>query len=1175
MAETSLARYFQQTGKQAVTTPLSVADTGAAYGTVNNVANTVPDAVDTSAASIGGALQDLAGAVDEIAQRDEKFWVQKTMSEIDGFDRNLWDTSVSGATNGAQGFTQNYLGNLDKRYDDARKSAPSTRALRTLDVEILNHRTQRSAAAEGFETQEKYEFRRDTVLNEADNFSQEMQRAPGIPVYEPTGALVQPGMPAGQSPAKASGYFSTGTTLGNGVNLPDNIAEWQSRYYVPRDFADGKSMSDRSGPVVIEKQVLSNLDWVTDQFGHGKLQINSGYRSPESNVARAGSGPDGPHTHANAIDVQVRDLPQSERNRLYSLFRAAGANAFGFGHGVLHVEWRKGDGIGKGRDGDFEWTYGGAAKYDRVPVAGPSVIAGTSTIEGQSWATPNQYPYLAAVKLTAQNETGAYDLAAGSMTIAKEGDNTLSYGILGLNTSGMLPAFVREYGEKLGLTAKPGSAEFSAQWQKAVRDNPQDVVNAQLAFHSSKIVAPAQRNIIAAGAKDVANDPRAIAFAADMVVQYGEKIASYRLKAGAGATNVAAFINAVSEDAKRNIDRDFSTALGNDPSIRRGLLNRIDNRARDAMTVVNGVGATATGNVPAWEGPTPDIENVPGYHDRMRRIDEMVDTMGGTPNQRRDMKRELRANVTRAWLSRVAEVNPPAAMSALMSGRYDEDLTLTDTSSLRTSTEAAYRSFENEIRNRQKELISNLKTEAETLAADEAASLEATGKSLGRLTDSHMSVLSDQQKSELDYAKYKYETTREIANATNAELPALLEERKPEGDGFAEEQRRYDFAVQKIQERIKAQQNDPAGYVVSTSDALNQSWQEALASNDPVKVSSTIEAIRAAQKRMGIPEGDIKSIPQATMMGNRDALQNAETADAAFNTFMQMRNVFGGQFANVVADMEKGGLAKGWGDVNDLVQSGDILLGKSLARVVHAKAYKEDVTLGVNLAKAGQKEAARLIFDGRVRRAEVPNIIPTGKDEDFDQSSLQIIGDYLGDSLMQSPATMQAAREAALSIYAVDAVLGEKLSGEKLRQSLETATGGVLEYNSDGAAGKFIAPVYGMSQEQFDTIIANVDDKALEGAFIGFSMQPEPVTASMLRGSLQFVSSGNGRYFLRYPGAGLARNADGGNFEIKFEDLMKSATPKGAQENPSDPYSPGGVLSNYDPETGLWKGPQK
>lgn len=1162
MAETSLARYFQQTSRPAVLTPLSVADTGA-------------EKIGAAIAGVGNQITDVAN---QIQQRDDQFWVQKTMSDIDGYNRDLWSTSVNNAKDGAPDFEKNYLGSLDERYQQARDSAPSVSARRMLDSELLQHRTQAAAKAQGFAVEEKYQYRRDAILQEGDNFQQELFRAPGVPAYEPSEGLTPPGLVPGTVGAKAEDYYSSGTTLHSGLALPDNLSEWQSRYYSPRDFADGKNVQDRSGAVVIAKPVLHALDWVTDQFGHGKLDINSGYRSSESNLARASSGPDGPHTKGKAMDVKVAGLPQGERDRLYSLFRAAGANAFGFGQNFMHVEWRPG--TGNGRDGDFEWTYPGASKYNRVPVAGPDVRNSAQAGDpGFIDGNPNQYPYLGMVKMTAASETGSHDLAAASMTVAREGDGSISYGALGLNSNGMMRSFVDEYGQQLGLTARPGSDEFNTQWQNAVRANPQSVINAQLKFHQAHIVGPAQRMIAGAGAADVSNDPRVIAFAGDMMVQYGPEIAAKRLAAGAGAKSAAAFINAVSEDARRNIDADFSTALGNDPSMRQGLLNRIDRRAAGAMNVM-GIQTTAAVGVPRWDGPTPDIEAIPGYSDRMRRIDAMVDTMGGSPEDRRKIKRELKAGVVRSWLTRVSQVNPPAAMAALMSGRYDDDLAISDTTSLYGTAQESYRKFEADIRRQHKELMDNLRTETSALYSDEKASLAATGQGLGKLTDAHRAVMTDDQKSDLQYAKFQYDVTKQIAGAKTQDLPAILEGLKPEGQGFAEEQRRYDFAQKQIDARMKMQANDPAGYVLGSSEQLSKLWQDAISSNDPQKISAAISTIRDAQAHIGISPENIRSMPQASMVQAEDLLQKSEDADQAFARFMELRASYGDQMDNVISDMETKGLTRGWKDVNDLVSSGNVLLAKSLARVVHANEYKDDVKLGVRLAENGQPEVARMIFDGRLRRHEIAGLTPTGKDAEFDMNTNQVMNDYLGDSLSQAPSLMAAAREAGLSVYAVGSNPGEALDGTRLQDALKAVTGGILEYNSDGKTGKFVAPKPGMTQQQFDSLIANVSNDDLKGALIGYSHVPEPVTASMLQGQIQFVSSGNGRYMLRYPGAGLARKEDGTPYELDLLNLMpdlakrqKGLDATMADPNPvKTPMAPGGVLSNFD-ENGRWKGP--
>lgn len=849
---TDLARYFQSTTRQAVMTPLSVANTGGA--------------------AIGQAVMGLGETIDGIAQRDEQFWVQKAMSDIDNDARGIWENATTSAGDGAANFETSYLQQIDQRYEAARMTAPSPRALRMFESQALNHRGQQQAAAQGFATQEKYEYRRDSIMQEADNLAQELYRFPSVPNHSPVGALVPPGLPAGSMPDKAAGYYSSGGTTLPGMEaapMAANLDQWQSSYYSPKDFADGVNMADRSGPVMVSKRVVSSLDWVTDQFGQGKLQINSGYRTPASNQARAESGPEGPHTHGESLDVQVRDLPQSEKNRLYSLFKAAGANAFGFGEGVLHVEWREGQ--GNGRNGDHEWTYGGAAKYDQMTIAGPGLVGGTADTPAASRAI-NQYPYLPVVSLTARNETGTTDLATASLNIAQEANGTVSFGALGLNTEGMLPAFVAANGAKFGLTAPAGSPEFANQWQAAVQNDPEGMVRAQIEFHENSVVKPAQRQIVSAGAVAVANDPRVVAFASDLIIQYGQGGAEKHIKAGAGAQDATTFINAVTESTKRTLDTDFATALGADPSTRPGLMNRIDARARDSMGLT--VSTQANGNVPKWDGPVPNIEDSPGYADRMARITAMIDTIPGTPNQRRDLEQQMRGQVTKAWLSRVAELNPPAAMAALMSGRYDNDLEVADQATLMGGASNAYRAMESEIREAQKALISNLKIEAQATLADEIVSVTRTGKSLGALSDAHMAVLTDAEKEDLSLARFQYDTTKQIAAARNDELPGLLEALRPDGDGFAAEQVRYDYAQEAVAAHLKAQAADPATYTLQTYPQLAQRWQAAMTSRDPAAIEANIRAMAATQNAIGIKNPQL--LPTELAQIAADGFNNAE-----------------------------------------------------------------------------------------------------------------------------------------------------------------------------------------------------------------------------------------------------------------------------------------------------------
>lgn len=1107
---TGLARYFQRDTVDIA--PLSMA------------------AANTGAQAIGDAIQGAGSDLVAIGKRDEQFQIQKTLSDAEAAADKEWDAAVQEAPEGAPGFEQSFGQRVAPVLENARsglaadgqplagfRGGVTTRGGRqALELGLQTIRNRLNSRARSFETQQKYDYRKRTITNEADNLAQQATRTPGVDPYSPHGSMV----PSGTMESQQSGvnkpltqfYESAPSATGE-----HTIQGWDSKYYSPRDFADGKRIGDTTGAVHISQGLVARLDWVTEQFGYGKLQINSGYRSPQSNMIRARSGLHGPHTHGNAVDIQVRDLPQAEKNRLYSLLKSQGFNSFGFGAGVLHAEIR--DGKGNGRGGDFEWTYGGHKKYDLVPVMG-----GAGGPGGADWRDINAYPYLPMARLTARSETGSHDLVSGSKSIAYDTNGTRSYGIFGINSGGPMQRFVDENPD-LGLTAKPGTLDFDYQWRELAAGKPEKLIRAQLKFHEKTVVRPAQQAIVASGLGKFSNDPRAVAFVSDMVVQYGRGGIDKHLAAAAGATSVAEFIEAASDSMRASLDYDFRSNLAQNPDNRKGLLNRIDARAKASLTLMDGGGTPATGNVPLYRGPVPDINNVPGYQERMDRIDAMIETMGGTAEQRAVVRENMRRMVTKAWLLGLAQTNPSAAMSALHSGKYDDALTIEDDFGVSGAAESGWNAYEAQIRESQKSIVANLKAETAQLVADEAASLAATGKGTGALTDQHRAMMTDADRESLDLAQFSHLIGQQISNARREELPGILEQLKPDGEGFALEQKKYDYAQKLIDERLAKQANDPAGYTVQASATVRDLWTRAMTSNDPQKIQAAITAMRDMQLKQGVPASQVRSLTASAQTHNAGLLKDPETADAAFANFAQMKTLYGGEFQQVLDEMERDGGPKGWADVNRLVDAGLAMPAKSLARVVHAGQYQDDAKIGVMLAMRGQAEVARTIFDGRVKRHEISGADP--KPASGASSADEIVQEALGDALVNSPSVLNGVREAAKSYYVNGASLGAEIDEKKYAEAVQKVTGGILEHNGDGETGRFIAPIPGMTQSQFDRLIGTLKDEDLKGAQWGYGDFGESVTAIQVIQDAQLESAGNGKYAIRFPGAGLARDKDG------------------------------------------------
>lgn len=80
-------------------------------------------------------------------------------------------------------------------------------------------------------------------------------------------------------------------------------------------------------------------------------------------------------------------------------------------------------------------------------------------------------------------------------------------------------------------------------------------------------------------------------------------------------------------------------------------------------------------------------------------------------------------------------------------------------------------------------------------------------------------------------------------------------------------------------------------------------------------------------------------------------------------------------------------------------------------------------------------------------------------------------------------------------------------SADTVAKAVNDVTGGVLRRNG----GAFIAPARGMSQPQFDSVMAGLTDKDLAGVT---SLNGKPITAAYLRGQAQLESYDQGRYLV-------------------------------------------------------------
>lgn len=108
-----------------------------------------------------------------------------------------------------------------------------------------------------------------------------------------------------------------------------------SKHYRWTEF---KNNGVYGGDGKIDSRLVNLLDKVTDQFGK-KVTITSAFRNSEYNQKVSFSGANGPHTHGDAIDIDVKNLSDDEKKKLVGLFIANGATGVGhYSNGTIHVD---------------------------------------------------------------------------------------------------------------------------------------------------------------------------------------------------------------------------------------------------------------------------------------------------------------------------------------------------------------------------------------------------------------------------------------------------------------------------------------------------------------------------------------------------------------------------------------------------------------------------------------------------------------------------------------------------------------------------------------------------------------------------------------------------------------------------------------------------------------------
>lgn len=183
--------------------------------------------------------------------------------------------------------------------------------------------------------------------------------------------------------------------------------------------------------------------------------------------------------------------------------------------------------------------------------------------------------------------------------ISHDTNGSKSYGFMGLNSaSGSAADFVREYGARFGLRARPGTAAFDAQWHAAAMDQTDAFRDAQLSYFQEHHVAPVASELTKLGIPAaVANDPRVVSYFADRHVQMdaiglnSAATAAWR-EAGGDPAQFLRNMNRI-DGTPENLQRNFGSAIASGVYGPEGHANRLAKRLSGALSAgdVSGRGA--------------------------------------------------------------------------------------------------------------------------------------------------------------------------------------------------------------------------------------------------------------------------------------------------------------------------------------------------------------------------------------------------------------------------------------------------------------------------------------------------------------------------------------------------------------------------------------------------------
>jgi hypothetical protein len=223
--------------------------------------------------------------------------------------------------------------------------------------------------------------------------------------------------------------------------------------------------------------------------------------------------------------------------------------------------------------------------------------------------------------VVSKGETGDPSLGVKSVgNISSDTNGSKSYGFMGLNSgTGSVASFARNYGQQFGLSAKPGSAAFDAQWTAAATGQTAAFRDAQLKYFNEKIVPTISTDLQKFGVPPtVASDPRVQTYFADRSVQMGtlglQNVEDAWQTAKGDVPRFLRNMNQI-DGTPANLQANFHSAIASGVYSAAGHATRLDTRLNGALAATGDQQPSSVMQPGGQQNPSP-----PGAAGSMRDL---------------------------------------------------------------------------------------------------------------------------------------------------------------------------------------------------------------------------------------------------------------------------------------------------------------------------------------------------------------------------------------------------------------------------------------------------------------------------------------------------------------------------------------------------------------------------